>query len=556
MMTKFRSLAGLVLAGMFLCSFACVSVWGQSAWRGNIIPQNYLNSRGLQRQWTTQIQINTARDRLSQMILDRGTIFTVTENGSIQATNAETGATLWTENIASKGKLVQGLSANTNYVGFTCGSTLYIFNRMNGKPLLDVEIEAIPTAGLILGQGCAYIPCVDGNIYAFDLQPMEDPFAEFGVTQTHLSERERKARRQEFIDSLRLNKTYEAALAVRALGYLTTSPTFGKAYTPQRSTEEVSEEFLKKKTDFEYVAWPTTSQTVTLIEVDFRGENITYQEIESIAVLGDLRAPLSYRPYRRSEPDTTGFFYAATTAGFVYAIREETGNVLWRFPTGEAIHQTPTYVDNDLFIVTAISGMYCIDAVSGGDGNTNEAKWWSPDIQRFLSCSKNRIYAMDKHDSLVILDRVSGQKISSIPITNIEVRLTNTQTDRIYLATNTGLIQCLRESALETPLDFQTEPKQEKRPKLADVNLSGDDADEEEEISEDETFEEEDDGGFSDEEEDVDEESLDNDEEEEGFGEEETFEDEEEAGFGEEEEVGLDEEEASFDDEDADLDEE
>ncbi|MDO5112944.1 MAG: PQQ-binding-like beta-propeller repeat protein, partial [Planctomycetia bacterium] len=494
---------------MFLSSFFIVPTWGQSAWRGNIIPQNYLNSRGLQRQWTTQIQIDSSRDRLSQVILDRGTIFTVTENGSVQATNAETGATLWTECISSKGKLVQGLSANSNYVGFTCGSTLYIFNRINGKPLLDVEIEAIPTAGLVLGNGCAYIPCVDGNIYAFDLQPMDDPFVEFGVTQTHLSERERKARRQEFIDTLRLNKTYEASLAIRALGHLPTAPTFGKAFTPQRSTEEedASESFLQRKNDFEYVAWPTTSQTVTLIQVDFRGENVTYQEIESISVLGDLRSPLSYRPYHRSQPDTTGLFYAATTAGFVYAIREETGNVLWRFPTGESIHQTPAYVDNDLFIVTALSGMYCIDAVSGGDGDSNEAKWWSPDVQQFLSCSKNRIYAMDKHDSLIILDRVSGQKISSIPITNIGIRLTNSQTDRIYLATETGLLQCLRESALEHPIDYLAAPKVEKRPKLADVNLSGGDSEEEsldeeeEESWEDEDSLEEDEEGFGEEDE-------------------------------------------------------
>lgn len=438
---KFSSNAYLGKNRVFLwlsvvvCAVVCgSSVQAQNLWRGNIIPQEVANSRGLERVWTNQIQINSARDRLASMLIDRGVIFTVTENGAIQATNSETGVTLWSETINSKGKLVQGLSASEFYVGFTCGSVIYIFNRANGKMLLDSNIPSIPANGLALGENRAYVPSINGLVYIYDLQPMGDPLKEFGADEKSLlSANDVRRRGEEFINSLRLVRMNKEPVSIRAIGNLSVSPVVTRCNNLE-----------------EYVGWATDTRLLTLCEVD----GTIVDEKYNVTLLGDVKSELGYMPHDPKNPNRSGLLFAGTSEGFVYAVREMTGDVIWRFPTGEEVHETPIYVDKDLFIITAVSGMFCVDALTGGDGESTEAKWWSPNIKKFVACSKNRVYALDKGKSLVILDRMSGQRITNLPVMEFSHVMTNTQNDRIYLGTETGLIQCLRESALESPLDF------------------------------------------------------------------------------------------------------
>ncbi len=418
------------------------SLYAQGVWKGFIIPQEVANSRGLQRQWIASTDFNPyckVAEHLNGIVFDRDAVFTVTDQGTAQGFEAETGKTKWITYVKTKGRLVQGLAASQYYVAFTAGSTLYVLNRENGRILLDADVPAIPTNNLTLGETRAYVPAINGLIYIYDLQPMEDPFREFGVSESMLSDKERQARKMEFINSLRLVKSYKEPMSIRSIGDLKVSPITTRCNDA-----------------FEYVAWPTGSKLVTVCEVDKRDMGFA-EERYNIPVMGEVTSPLSYKPYDIAQPLNTGIIYAGTEEGFVYALREMTGTMLWRFPTGECIKETPVYVDGEVFVITALSGMYCIDAEKGGDGKTAEAKWWSPDIKKFIACSKHRVYALDKGRMLVILDRVSGQRIASLPMMDYRFVFTNIQNDRIYFATETGVIQCVREVALGTPLDYSAE---------------------------------------------------------------------------------------------------
>ncbi len=423
-------------------AMCAASVSAQGLWKGSIIPQDVANSRGLQRQWISHTDFNpycNVAEHLNGILYDRGTLFTVTDQGTIQALDAETGKTLWVMYVKTKGRIVQGLAASKYYVAFTSGSTLYVLNRGNGRVLLDADIPAIPNNDLVLGEMRAYVPAINGLVYIFNLQPMEDPFEEFGVSESMLTDKERQARKEEFINSLRLVKSFSEPISIRSIGDLKVSPIVTRCNDA-----------------FEYVVWPTGSKLVTLCEVDIRGDE-TVDERYNIPLMGEVVCPLSYKPYNTAQPNNSGIVYAGTTEGFVYAMRESSGTVLWRFPTGEYIKETPVYVDGELFIITALSGMYCVDAEVGGDGKTAEAKWWAPKIAKFIACSKNRVYALDNTRTLVILDRISGQRIASLPMMDYKFIFTNTENDRIYFATETGLVQCLREVALGTPLDYSKE---------------------------------------------------------------------------------------------------
>ncbi len=418
------------------------SLYAQGVWKGFIIPQEIANSRGLQRQWIASTDFNPyckVAEHLNGMVFDRDAVFTVTDQGTAQGFEAETGKTKWITYVKTKGRLVQGLAASQYYVAFTAGSTLYVLNRENGRILLDADVPAIPTNDLALGETRAYVPAINGLIYIYDLQPMEDPFREFGVSESMLSDKERQARKMEFINSLRLVKSYKEPMSIRSIGDLKVSPITTRCNDA-----------------FEYVAWSTGSKLVTVCEVDKRDIG-SAEERYNIPVMGEVTSSLSYKPYDTTQPNNSGIIYAGTEEGFVYALREMTGTMLWRFPTGECIKETPVYVDGEVFVVTALSGMYCVDAEKGGDGKTAEAKWWSPDIKKFIACSKHRVYALDRGKMLVILDRVSGQRVASLPMMDYRFVFTNIQNDRIYFATETGVIQCVREVALGTPLDYSAE---------------------------------------------------------------------------------------------------
>ncbi len=139
--------------------------------------------------------------------------------------------------------------------------------------------------------------------------------------------------------------------------------------------------------------------------------------------------------------------YAGTLDGFVYSIDEFRGQILWRFLAGEPVRQTPVIVDAGVYAVPERGGMYRINAQTGIE------EWWSPGISRFRSASPTRIYAADALGRLAILDAKTGSVLGTLPMNGYSVSPINTRTDRIILATETGLIQSLHEIELAKPVE-------------------------------------------------------------------------------------------------------
>jgi hypothetical protein len=78
--------------------------------------------------------------------------------------------------------------------------------------------------------------------------------------------------------------------------------------------------------------------------------------------------------------------------------------------------------------------------------------WWTPNIVKFLAASKNYIYGLNSIDQIVKLDPESGVPVQHFSAVPFDIELFNIQSDRLYLITRQGLVQCLRETALEEPL--------------------------------------------------------------------------------------------------------
>ena len=92
----------------------------------------------------------------------------------------------------------------------------------------------------------------------------------------------------------------------------------------------------------------------------------------SAAAHQKIQAEISSRP-AHSAP----YLYACSLNGFVYALNEETGQTVWKFPAGSSISKQPAAVKGQVYIVPDAGGMFCLD------GDTGNVRWFATNIIQY-----------------------------------------------------------------------------------------------------------------------------------------------------------------------------
>ena len=155
----------------------------------------------------------------------------------------------------------------------------------------------------------------------------------------------------------------------------------------------------------------------------------------------------------------------ASEDNFVYCLNRENGLEKWAFASGFPIRRAPRVINDDLYVLPDRGGLFNLSIGSGIE------KWSRPGVSDFLAASKTRLFMVDPTGNVVILQRRDGRMLGSLPMRRFNVRFENDRTDRLFLATTTGLILCLREKGAEfatyhkfperSPLVPETEPDEE-----------------------------------------------------------------------------------------------
>jgi hypothetical protein len=87
-------------------------------------------------------------------------------------------------------------------------------------------------------------------------------------------------------------------------------------------------------------------------------------------------------------------------------------------------------------------------------------------MRNFVAGNEKRLYVCDNRGNLVIIHPRTGNRLGAIAAAQSDVPLLNVHTDRIILASSTGLVQCLRETNLTFPVvHYRIEAK--RRPAVA-----------------------------------------------------------------------------------------
>ncbi len=421
--------------------------------RAQIIPETTAARHGLARQWFNQADVDLSRGRVTNLVLDRGTLFVQTDQAILQAIDAETGQTLWSVEVGRRGHPSLRPATNADMVAVVNGSNLFVLNRHQGKVLWQQAIPGAPGAGPALSDMRVYVPSTDGLILAYRLKPVTDPAEELGLIEGKASatadkgkgaskETNKEKGSEAVAKELEMQRRHGLRLQQERIPPLACQ-SFGRALVQPLITRQNEGE--------EYVAWPTDRGYLFVGRINRQEEN-RFEMCYKLETNAEIAARPTLLPPLSADPADSAIIFIPSQDGFLHAIRETDGVALWRFSTGEAIVESAAPIGKKVFITTELGGMFCLDSQTG------QQVWWAADILRFVAASKQRVYAEDRLGNLVVLHAATGGRLDLIPTPGLTIKMANLQTDRIYLASESGLLHCLREIELEKPVQHRPEP--------------------------------------------------------------------------------------------------
>lgn len=175
-------------------------------------------------------------------------------------------------------------------------------------------------------------------------------------------------------------------------------------------------------------AWPTDQDFVYVMETE--GEpSVLFRFPTDGVVSARVAATVDDR------------FFFGTEHGHVYGIQAtRSGDVLWRLSIGQPIY-SPVFTAGDrLLLASAYKNLFSIETATG------TLQWASPvsQIDQVVSASENNIYARTSGYRLTVIDAQSGSRTSDLSNISMDHIVVNRLTDRLYLLSTSGMLQCLR----------------------------------------------------------------------------------------------------------------
>ena len=147
------------------------------------------------------------------------------------------------------------------------------------------------------------------------------------------------------------------------------------------------------------------------------------------------------------DDDSSRFLTVVGSAsGILFAYDPKTAETRWWQSIGSPIANRPTVVKDKIFVPCLDGNLCCFDSQHG------DVLWRSPGIAMFIAASPDRIYVKNTSGELVAVNPADGAQTTLFSIKAYQDVYYNNENDRIYLITNSGLIQCLHEIGQKQPI--------------------------------------------------------------------------------------------------------
>jgi outer membrane protein assembly factor BamB len=332
--------------------------------------------------------LNSHRDQLLHLTLDEFRFYAQASSGIVTAFDAETGKRLWAAQVGGSDRATYPLTFNDELLFVVNGMKLFAVQKIDGNIRWDLTLPAQPTTSPVSDELRVYMGFMDGSCYAFDL---------------------------EMIDEL------------NATGLL--SQWSGNAIAWRYKTSKSIVVPVVPAGDIVAFA----SQNGSLYSVTASDRKLNFQ-FETDA---RLSAPMGQ--YKNQ------LLIASEDYNF-YAVDIRSGATSWQMTAGLPIRRQPQVILGQAYLSPERGGMYKIATETG------RIQWHHPRAEELVAVTPRRVYATDELNNLLILSRETGANLGMIPLPKFTRRVNNDRTDRIYLATSSGLILGMHETNRDFPV--------------------------------------------------------------------------------------------------------
>jgi outer membrane protein assembly factor BamB len=352
---------------------------------GQLLSEAMLNRYGLTRAWWSHATINSRRDKLAFMMVDETHLFLQSTSGVVSAFNTDTGKYLWTKQIGASDRAIYPASSNDELLFVLNGMQLFAIGKNDGNVRWHLGLPGMPGSTPAADDRRVYVGFLDGSLYAFDLETTQKLFSEGKLPQ--------------FSESCVLWR-YRTSKQIAV---------------PSIPGDNV-------------VAFASRNGSLYSVTKDQR--KLVFQF--------ETDAPLTAPLVRYHDQ----LLLASQDFNF-YSLNINNGKLGWQYAAGTVIRKAPVLIGDEVFLFPDRGNMVKLSAKTGAP------YWVMPRMVDFLAATTNRVYVTDKHNNLVILSRDHGEPLGMFPLDRYTNHLANDRSDRIYFATEAGLVMCLREQGRE-----------------------------------------------------------------------------------------------------------
>ena len=149
------------------------------------------------------------------------------------------------------------------------------------------------------------------------------------------------------------------------------------------------------------------------------------------------------------------FLYVTSSNGYLYCVHETSGVEIWRWSTGYPIVRKPAAVANTVYVASEEPALHALHSKTG------ELKWIASGVVQFVMEGEKNAYGLDRSGNLVIIEKESGGVLGRLRTGEGSTALVNDQSDRVFLVSNGGLVQCFHEADSPKPTYYRLEPVDE-----------------------------------------------------------------------------------------------
>ncbi|MBQ7814295.1 MAG: PQQ-binding-like beta-propeller repeat protein [Thermoguttaceae bacterium] len=470
---------GLIFCLMSVCVAANATAAGIA--KSRLVAERDAQAAGLTRAWFAQATLDRDREEVTSATLQDGVVFITTNGGVLQALDAENGTTLWAVNVG-QGYLTAP-AINSKVVAVLCGTRLVVYDRFSGKMLDEAEVFGQPSASPVATEREVYVPVFGERVYAYPLKRRETERPEaqktleamLAATKDSKMAEEMKAELEaDYVANGSNQYLLEPIAEARpvqcpSLGVATAAPILGtQSYGVDRviwTTDqgwlligELQREAVNNPLQLLYKL-QATPQVAYMNESRHGNRFLAPRDDVSCApfyVAQDVSAQnMALEPARRKG----GLAIVGTDSGNVFAINDANGKVRWTYLTQNPVRERvaafkapnasePAY---DVYVPVDSGDFFELDLKTGLEN------WRAAGVKRLISASDTRLYVFDQLDRLAILDRETGARLKTLTLAPTKFQIFNQETDRVYLVSGDGLIQCLRETQQDEPLRHRDE---------------------------------------------------------------------------------------------------